>query len=339
MDKGLEEVDDILRKKGRLNVASNQRLEETELTGATADSGAVPNADSSQHSLTQGANANGARGTGAQAASTLRAFTAPSGARRPYGSQSIEIPIQQAIPLSRAAAETRSNGNDHEATNDAIPFATADDAVGQSPARRRSKREPPFIQAKGLALTYAQAKLFGLAGATCPGLAPTLSPTGNRPVALSEVLQASRTSTVPGARDNRGGGAFSGCVKGERRPLNGVGTYSPSRMDRLARPVPGRGGVATDDTSADSKRPGWDGTRGNCGGEASFTWRRSRRAEAAMRDPACGYDFVRDSGEFSDQKGFLARVEAYSSYSRTKLETQRAEEVYAARLDKLECPR
>lgn len=54
------------------------------------------------------------------------------------------------------------------------------------------------------------------------------------------------------------------------------------------------------------------------------------------RDPACGYDFVRDSGY--NNEGFLGRVEAYASFSRKKLETRRGEDLYAARVDKLECP-
>lgn len=54
------------------------------------------------------------------------------------------------------------------------------------------------------------------------------------------------------------------------------------------------------------------------------------------RDPACGYDFVRESGYSKEE--FLRRVEAYSSYSRHKLETMRGEAAYAARVDKLECP-
>ena len=54
------------------------------------------------------------------------------------------------------------------------------------------------------------------------------------------------------------------------------------------------------------------------------------------RDPACGYDFVREAGY--SREDFLARTEAYSSYSRQKLETRRGEDQYAARVDKLECP-
>lgn len=337
MDKGLEEVDDILRKKGRLNVAPIQELEEAKVSSANVNSGAVPNTESSQYSLMQEANAQqGARGTGAQAASTLRELTAPSGEGPACDSHSTKRPTEQVTPLSHEATETHNNRSSQETTNDTIPLlvAAADDA--DSPTRRRQpKGESPFIQAKGLSLTYAQAKLFGLAGATVPGSSSPPA-TRDRPVALSEVLEATRTSTWPCARDDRGGDGLRGCVKGERRPRNG--TYSPSRMEHLARPVPGRGGVATIATSVANKRTGWDGTR-ESGGEASFTWRRSRRAEAAMRDPACGYDFVRDSGGVGDRKGFLGRVEAYSSYSRAKLETRRAEELYAAQLDKLECPR
>lgn len=65
----------------------------------------------------------------------------------------------------------------------------------------------------------------------------------------------------------------------------------------------------------------------------------SRRATASLstRDPACGYDFVREAGY--SREDFLARTEAYSSYSRQKLETRRGEDQYAARVDKLECPK
>ncbi|CAN0536286.1 unnamed protein product, partial [Ectocarpus sp. 12 AP-2014] len=132
--------------------------------------------------------------------------------------------------------------------------------------------------------------------------------------------------------------------RGLQRHPQQTRTYSPSRMEHLARPVPGKGRAGGGETTPTPERsdgsPQQAGQRGGRGEEASFTWKRSKKAEAAMRqvvmNPACGYDFVREAGY--DTEGFLGRVEAYASYSRQKLETRRGEDLYASRVDKLECP-
>ncbi|CAM9386292.1 unnamed protein product, partial [Phaeothamnion confervicola] len=81
--------------------------------------------------------------------------------------------------------------------------------------------------------------------------------------------------------------------------------------------------------------------------------RRSRKAEAAMRNPKCGYDFI--SKLYGDNDGndggagttgpadgggttFLQRMDEATHSQRQRLERQRAEEAYAACLDKKRCP-
>lgn len=193
-----------------------------------------------------------------------------------------------------------------------VPCTSTGD-TGDIPPIRRRTRKTPYIQAGDLTLTYAQAKLFGL---TVPGSSPASS-SKNPSIVLTNVLKATRKSSWFESR----GASSSSC----RRPRGQ--TYSVSRMEELATPLPSRRGR--------EKR----GVGGNRYEEATFTWKRSRKAEAAMRDPACGYDFVRDGEGNGGQQEFLRRVETSASYRRSNLQATRAIQEYAARLDKLECPR
>lgn len=378
MDNGLEEVDDILRKQGRLGLAGSNPLPvnvDPPLTAtcSTTDSGGpAPESErrqrrnSSRSSVAWKetvleADNQSARGTDAQAATTLskNAERLPRCASGRSTNRAINYP-----------SRTDSILDVHK--NNSAPKSTDAEAVSllASSTRRRAKKEQPFIQANGLTLTYTQAKLFGLAGPAFPGPPPCPSSQGDpfcsSAVPLEKVLQATRASALAtttwqgrGGQGEREGrkqtSNFDAAATAGRRSTTdkrnvasiartAAATYCTSRMEDLARPIPGRGrvGSAGDGFLGGNTgllATGGERANGAKSGDASFTWKRSRRAEAAMRDPACGYDFVRDQGGLQDSKGFLDRMQAYSSYSRVKLETRRAEEEYDTRLDKLQCPR
>lgn len=157
-----------------------------------------------------------------------------------------------------------------------------------SPPRRRSERErkaTPFIKVKGLTLTHAQAKLFGLVGSSAA--APPVVHGG---VAKESDLKSTVTWPGSGSKSQTTGGtskstglgggsaAQEGSTHGRQQPNPRRITYSPSRMEQLSNPVPGRG------RSGEHQRAGDGGKNGAGGGdEAPFTWKRSRKAEAAMR--------------------------------------------------------
>lgn len=192
---------------------------------------------------------------------------------------------------------------------------TSTGPAGDVPPIRRRTRETPYIQAGDLTLTYAQAKLFGL---TVPRSSPPSS-FENPSIALTNVLKATRKSSWLESR----GASSSSCGRPRGQ------TYSVSRMEHLAIPLSSRRGREKREVDINRYE------------EVTFTWKRSRKAEAAMRDPACGYDFVRDVRNEGNggQEEFLRRVEASASYRRSNLQETRAIQEYAARLDKLECPR
>ncbi|CAN0407801.1 unnamed protein product, partial [Ectocarpus sp. 8 AP-2014] len=318
-----------------------------------------------------------ARGTGAHAANILMSLTAPAGLDRssfpadhptPHVSGSMlgGSPTEGLLRCNDDTAANNNNGDGHDNNadcndntspngdehlapqNDGTQFYCYDprqDAAARrgggggvrllSPPRRPAKETAPFIRAKGLTLTYAQAKLFGLAGS--PQLGEALASKGFTAARRNKrATTGTDTRTFPG--ENLQGG------EGLQRHPQQTRTYSPSRMEHLARPVPGKGRAGGGETTPTLERsdgsPQQAGQRGRGKEEASFTWKRSKKAEAAMRqvvmNPACGYDFVREAGY--NTEGFLGRVEAYASYSRQKLKTRRGEDLYASRVDKLECP-
>ncbi|CAB1101912.1 unnamed protein product [Ectocarpus sp. CCAP 1310/34] len=352
-----------------------------------------------------------ARGTGAHAANILMSSTAPAGFDRssfpanhptPHVSESMlgGSPTEGLLRCNNDTAANNNNGDGHDNNADCndntspngdehlVPkndgpqsycYDPRQDAAARrggggvrllSPPRRPAKETAPFIRAKGLTLTYAQAKLFGLAGS--PQLAEALASKGFKAARKNKrATTGSDTRIFPDENLQDGQGL-------QRHPQQSR-TYSPSRMEHLARPVPGKGRAGGGETTPTLERSHGSlqqaGQRGGGGEEASFTWKRSKKAEAAMRqvhnangprrgwkqceigenitrtlvkelhttfpvavrDPACGYDFVREAGY--NTEGFLGRVEAYASYSRQKLETRRGEDLYASRVDKLECPR
>lgn len=217
-------------------------------------------------------------------------------------------------------------GQSQPRTKDKPPTTSSkkdDEGVPRCP-RNYGRKEAPFIKARGLTLTFPEAKLYGLVDKAC-STSPPPPGIGEPPAStqLGDILEATRKWEQREMRQED--------VKHRehipRRNRSCPAKYSASRMEELARPV--RGNRVS------------DVGRGKALGdeELTFTWKRSRRAEAALRDPACGYDFVQKEGDSPDQKGFLVRLDAYSSYARSKLETRRAEEAYTSRLDKLHCPR
>lgn len=300
-----------------------------------------------------------ARGSGAQAAKAITngdAGVVRTDVRKTaYSPPTTTIPIDQPNPSVRGPEIPERHPDDsasHRQTASSFAHApcnpqaaVADDPSSLSPTRnRRAQKEPPFVQAKGLSLTYAQAKLFGLAGPACPGSPAKPSVTADccfQPVPLEKVLHAARSSTwySSATAEERYRNPRNGVVhlRGSNRSGQSNKTlckYSKSRMENLARPV---AGFPIEEEAIN--RVGGRDTSGARDGEQSFSWKRTRKAEAAMRNPACGYDFVAQVGATADPKGFLGRVEGYSHYSRAKMEKRRAEEEYNARLDKLQCPR
>lgn len=352
MDHGLAEVDNILRLKGRLSVLDPPRGQEPaapnaplevdkplpriEEGGAQQDGAGsaklLPTPDLSGRRTAKSAS----RGTGAKAATSLKSATAPLG----VATVSSRTTIGPAQPAMASHADEAYNGqqpNRDKKTPHLLPTSGGNNGLhgcSPSPGRRRrgGAKEPPFIQAKGLTLTYAQAKLFGLAGARDDPPPASIAK-------ASEIIRKSNASTWSrgNSPQNASSAGRRSRVRVDERHQHNHTSYSPSRMEHLARPVHGKGRVNSNEGVDIGGGVSHGNRRVGARAEASFTWKRSRKAEAAMRDPACGYDFVREAGH--EREGFLRRVEAYSSYSRAKIETRRAEDIYAARLDKLECPR
>ncbi|CAM9787773.1 unnamed protein product, partial [Scytosiphon promiscuus] len=390
MDRGLEEVDDLLNVKGRLSVFSPAHAPSEARAANAGDR--KHSSVLSAHDIVGTGSGSGhqegellhpttitARGAGGNAANVLTFTTAPSespGAT--LGIASSQYPDTGAPALTQqqlggscssatvsghhdvVARDQNSNnregpkGEDNLARHNGVQSYCYDSHVTtgpggnavnlSSPPRRRTKGSTPFLRAEGLTLTYAQAKLFGLHAAGSPPTATTLTNEGLQ--AANVVNRAHSAWPGPGPRRTKVSDINSTCAGGRTRDdrvrhhRGQVRTYSPVRMERLARPLPVRdrvGGRTTAGTFGNVHPSAGERRRGVGAESPTFTWKRSQKAEAAMRDPACGYDFVRESGYSKEE--FLRRVEAYSSYSRQKLETRRGEAAYAARVDKLECPK
>ena len=295
MSNSLEGVDEILRNSGRLNTSTP-----SEGPAAIHVAGSEPALGSSCDVATPRPHQANALGTCSQAADPLKARPAPS------TDPSDAVVTSDVLP-SEAIGEHNSRKS---AGSSSVKCPTSGGDTNVFQPKRRQPRKGPYIRTEGLTLTYAQAKLFGLAVSDSPS------------IALANVLEATRASSwcvSPGAVETR---RLSSSLCARRRPRGR--TYSASRMEYLARPVLSGGARGAHERGRRQ--------------EASFTWKRSRKAEAAMRDPACGYDFVRDGTRRGDENDFLRRMEAYASYNTAKLQTMRAEQEYDARLNKMECP-
>lgn len=356
MDHGLAEVDNMLRMKGRLSVLDPPRRQEAAALDAPTVDNPLPEIEGGGGAQQGGAGGTKlssapelsghstvtsfSRGTGAQAASKLKSVTAPLGGVAFSSRTTSSGPAQPATaPDADEAYSDQQRHRGKKAPHEVSASGKDNSLHGCSPSptgrrrRRRREKEPPFIQAKGLTLTYAQAKLFGLVGTRDKSPPPSIAK-------ASEIIRNSNATTWPrrsSSRENASSTGRRSRLRVHDRRQHNHTSYSPSRMEHLARPVPGKSRVNANEGVGIGGGVSHGGGRVGGRAEASFTWKRSRRAEAAMRDPACGYDFVREAGY--EREGFLRRVEAYSSYSRAKIETRRAEDIYAARLDKLECPR
>lgn len=353
MDRGLEEVDDLLNTKGRISGRALRPLEQelTENRHPKLSSSAIDGSENSPsvttvesptrttggargqreaemptRGVTEKAREICARGTGAHAASVLIPATAPADSADVVSAAAHHPNSHASISTNRAlggsSSETLMNGGDdaaactdHEVPNvDAEPTrqkeavqsyhdeartATGGEANGLhccSPTRRRAKERTPFIQAKGITLTYAQAKLFGLDSSPYPGA--SCADRGFRASHGNNYSDTSRRgSGSKRTESNAGGRGSSGIsLKGNTRGGRSrrrehharARTYSPSRMDALAQPIPGRGRV--NDVFPAEKAAAWRNP-GNYSAaaarkgekEATFTWKRSRKAEAAMR--------------------------------------------------------
>lgn len=343
MDRGLEEVDDLLNTKGRLSVfgpphassgerAANAGSRKTSsvLTAheTAATGGGIAQQEGEVH--VPHPTTTTARGAGANAASVLTSTTDPSG---PSGTKSgtatyhptasASALVQQGLGgLSRSAMasdqkdgvvprdrnnnnynhnfespngednlERRQNGVQSYHYDTRVTVDPGGNDVNLSPPpRRRARDTAPYLQAKGLTLTYAQAKLFGLHAAGSPPTPATLT-NGDRE-SPHVINGANATWPGPGPRRAKIAGSTSTGLgwstrDGEERQHRGhVRTYSPVRMERLARPVPGRdraGGAATAGNVGAGGPLTRDQGTGRGTGDAAFTWKRSKRAEAAMR--------------------------------------------------------
>ncbi|KAF0694004.1 Aste57867_15085 [Aphanomyces stellatus] len=107
----------------------------------------------------------------------------------------------------------------------------------------------------------------------------------------------------------------------------GGGTLAPG-IENLAKPKPKGKTKQTFATLSDAK-------------ECRFYTRKTKASEAAMRNPACGYDFVsrQDGDETNQNEDFIARMEAAENNRRKRLETTRGEEAYNVRQNKKQCPK
>ena len=294
MDRGLEEIDDLLSTKGRLSVFGPPQAPLQGGVGKPGDHRPSPAAgrqgpDRSDPSVTANKDTTAAaRGTGANAASVILSGTAPTGPAGPN-------------PTNRELGRRPAEMNGDEATrprNEGIRSyvyqagglhgggggggGVIADHLYSPPRRREKEAATPFIKAKGLILTHAQAKLFGLAG-TSAAVPPAVG------IARSDAFKPnvtwpgsrSKTQTTGGVTSRRASGLPGGSAREGRRrqqQMNPRRTYSPSRMEQLSNPVPGRGRYG------DRRREG-DGRRDGAGAckAPPFTWKRSRKAEAAMR--------------------------------------------------------
>ncbi len=340
MDRGLEEVDDLLNTKGRLSVFGPAQVLSKETVAEERPSVPPPGQNEpgdgssmgvARHPPNEGLERNSedlavssagpiqnpsdwsARGAGAHAANVLMSATTPAGSTGPIDVAPSRPGQTPARLEGGSPGEDRTNVRDgavchdeelnlgEEATRrrDGLRFydyktnTTGDGVVAGnvfSPPRRRAKGEKPFIQAKDVTLTYAQAKLFGLAGSSRLAAGPMQNEW--------EVCRSTE-NIWPGSGSPQPRSKSAGLVgrthddRGRRRHQHNAGTrtYSPSRMEHLAQPVPGRGRVGASAVPAagwnSSAVRRWEQGRGGggagMGDEATFTWKRSKKAEAAMR--------------------------------------------------------
>lgn len=348
MDRGLEEVDDLLNTKGRISGRAKGPLKLGVMdTGHSALSSPVVDGPENGACVTlgestrttgeareqrKGASTRGstetppeinARGTDAHAARVLMSATAPAGSAGSVSAAAhhptAHAPISMQRALGGSSSEALMNGGDDAAayaengapSGDAEPTrrqgavqpyhngAKTTSGVGinglpfSSPPGRRATEEVPFIQAKGLSLTYAQARLFGLAGPPLPGA--SFADEGFRVAHSNNKRDTSWRASSFKRPENFAGGNGTGLNGGlrdgrsrRRKQDARACTYSPSRMDHLAQPVPGR--TRVNDTTPAFKAAAWGRSAGHpwageggAGEEARFTWKRSRKAEAAMR--------------------------------------------------------
>lgn len=335
MDRGLEEIDDLLSTKGRLSVfglpqaSSEGAMSETgnhrlvpaggrvdpgnsfsvavvEGKMAAASDGGREQPEENVCRLSpdsgQGQQHRSARGTGANAASVLMSATAPTGSagavdssflgrdskkRELVGSSSgVVIDGDDRRVHSRDQARHEIEGETRSYVYEAGELHRGGNADRlYSPPRRRDKEATPFIHAKGLNLTYAQAKLFGLAGSSHPADAGVMK-NGLKTAAVTWPGSGPHPQTAGTRCTGLGGGARD--TRQRQRQSQPRRTYSPSRMEQLSNPVPRRGrfgdSCSGGGRSADCQQEG-DGHRGVS--NAPFTWKRSRKAEAAMRLVRC----------------------------------------------------
>lgn len=346
MDRGLEEVDDLLSTKGRSSGRAQGTLDrEGTDPGRPEHSSSAADDPANSSSATAGnptktaggareqregigrVQARGsrehapeisARGTGANAASILMSTTAPAGSTDAVSASAHQptphTPISMQQVLDVPPSEALINGGNDEAahTDNEVPsgdaeatrrkgavqsyYIEAGTTTGSgvrglrcpSPPRRPAKKAVPFIQANGISLTYAQAKLFGLVGSPYPGASfkdrsfRAANNTNNFDTSRGRA-GSKRPETLTGGS---GTGLNGGTHDGRSRPNKQhprARTYSPSRMDHLAQPTPGRGRVNDEMSAAKAAARGRSAGHHSAGEEASFTWKRSRKAEAAMR--------------------------------------------------------
>ena len=234
------------------------------LMSATAPTGSAGAADTPSFLGPGSTNREGLGGSSSGVATNGDSRALSSNGQAPHGSEEVTRPREGVRCYVYEARALHGGGNtDHV----------------YSPPRRREKEAAPFIQAKGLTLTHTQAKLFGLAGSSRPPVGVTKG--GLRP---SITWPGSRTQSQPTGGTERtvlGGSARKGRHR-QSQPIPRR-TFSPSRMEQLSSPVPGRGRFSDSCTEGGSSADRQHQGGGGRGSNAPFTWKRSRRAEAAMR--------------------------------------------------------
>ncbi|EQC34896.1 hypothetical protein SDRG_07695 [Saprolegnia diclina VS20] len=73
--------------------------------------------------------------------------------------------------------------------------------------------------------------------------------------------------------------------------------------------------------------------------QCRFQPKKTRSQLAAMKNPACGYDFVNHFDDEDKADDFIARMEAAEHNRQKRLQSTRGEEEYSLRQNKKQCPR
>ncbi|ETW03831.1 hypothetical protein H310_05188 [Aphanomyces invadans] len=120
----------------------------------------------------------------------------------------------------------------------------------------------------------------------------------------------------------------------QKRPKATYPTASPTEASKAPQTPPS--------THSSTKRSGTVFAKLSDAHHCRFYPKKTKASVAAMRNPACGYDFVHrghDGDDGTAGNDFLNRMQVAEQNRRKKLETTRGEEAYMLRQSKKECPK